>query len=774
MLYSFVLGEWSQCNVTCGEGVRTRTVECKIYFTSSKRTEILPDDQCYSEKPTSIETCSLDPCPSFSHSSSSSSSSSSFTKRHGNFASRELTQKNSLSLTSKAAGSSGKTIYLQETLEKNRLQDEDEDEDDDEDDVVERKGKELRQQEVEEQQQQQQQAQAQQQLQLKATNSEGKNSQLQFEWRTNGFTPCSASCLGGKKNLYKDLLHVVLWYLLLSLLLLLLLMLMSKVSYFGRFFPSLTGIQESIIECIRTFDQQVVVPYLCDISSKPDSVTKTCNDIPCPPRSVEIVVYICFYCVFLCGSFTQVTLFIALSSHRLTLASFIFFICFRWKFSEWSNCSTNCGSGHQHRTVECIHEVTRGHENTIIVPDSKCTLPIPKTKRFCNVTNCTPKWLTEPWSTCSKKCGGIGYMIRSVICVNEYNGKNVPIDNNLCKNNLKPSTKKSCNNGPCSGSNLPYDSQSKYSISHKNGNNYSYNNNNNKNHNHNHNNKLIVSSNDDIYVQQEKLKRVTLKVGGKAVLFEGTTVKIRCPRKKSHNKVEWSKDRRRLNYTNHIQLTPKYALRIKNLHQSDAGIYTCTVGSSQGSIKIALHSNEILNKKLSYSPQLPSLDLFNNNNNNNISTVLQQHHGKSVTSFSNVDSIPTEVSNEVSIRSFDFSTSETRYVSDERQEIGEFDQTYNISISGNVHPSSSSSSTDYTSIFYYGIEKVVQGFARSSASSRTSLTLPHFFQLLLTPITCTLENVFSTLFLLTTNTSSYIEFNTFYYSNHFTCANFFT
>lgn len=479
-----------------------------------------------------------------------------------------------------------------------------------------------------------------------------------------------------------------------------------------------------------------------------------------------------FYSFSPTASFTQVTLFIA-SPHSQCTESFylpLLLICFRWRVSEWSNCSTNCGSGHQHRTVECIHEVTRGHENTIILPESKCPLPVPKSKRFCNIVNCTAKWITEPWSNCNRKCGSTGTMIRSVLCVRQINGQNVPVDHNLCTS-VKPASKKSCNHGSCYNSYEPKIGASGGLLHHKSGK----------------TSKLIVSSNDALYIQQEPIKRVTVKVGGKAVLFEGTTVKIRCPRKKSPHKVEWSKDRRKLNYTSHIQLTPKFALRIKNLKASDAGIYTCTVGPSQASIIITLKSTESISmKKQHYS----NGDLLQN-----VNTSKSTFNKVPFSSAS--DSLTTEVSNEVSIRSFDFSTLETRYVSDERQEIGEFDQVSNVtSNSGNgndaddvdvVNNSPSITSTnDYASIFYYGIERVVQGFARSSASSRlkssssslTTTTLPqvNFFQLLLTPFTCALERVLPTtstlLIYLTTNTC-HLQFNIFHLTlKYFTDAAF--
>lgn len=69
-----------------------------------------------------------------------------------------------------------------------------------------------------------------------APESSGKT----YSWKQQGFTHCSASCLG--------------------------------------------GVQESIINCVRDDDQKVVVPLLCTDETRPENLIRTCNDQPCPPR----------------------------------------------------------------------------------------------------------------------------------------------------------------------------------------------------------------------------------------------------------------------------------------------------------------------------------------------------------------------------------------------------------------------------------------------------------------------------------------------------------
>lgn len=61
-----------------------------------------------------------------------------------------------------------------------------------------------------------------------------------YIWKEQGYTSCSASCLG--------------------------------------------GVEELIINCVREDTGKVVSPFLCSPETKPEARIRTCNDRPCPPR----------------------------------------------------------------------------------------------------------------------------------------------------------------------------------------------------------------------------------------------------------------------------------------------------------------------------------------------------------------------------------------------------------------------------------------------------------------------------------------------------------
>ena len=262
----------------------------------------------------------------------------------------------------------------------------------------------------------------------------------------------------------------------------------------------------------------------------------------------------------------------------------------RWKVSEFGRCSKTCGGGIQTRNVVCIHEITRGSENTIQVRPEMCPIPVPPSKRSCNTHACPIKWVTGDWSDCTSNCGS-GLQTRIIKCVQEdHDGRSVTVANEVCDGLKRPEDTQICvgnkvcanrpmlpvvptMNGP-TGVNQRLKPQSNYRDK----------------------NSLIVSSPDTVYTQDSPLKRLSIKIGGKAVVFEGTNLKIRCPRKKSAMDnvlfpVTWFKDNRPIKYSHLVGLTAKQSLRIKKIKLTDAGIYKCSVGASSATLAISVKSD---------------------------------------------------------------------------------------------------------------------------------------------------------------------------------------
>lgn len=134
-------------------------------------------------------------------------------------------------------------------------------------------------------------------------------------------------------------------------------------------FIFLTGVQESLILCVRDGDQKPASPFLCPQDARPEALIRTCNDHPCPPR---------------------------------------------WNYSDFQPCTKSCGVGFQTREVNCIHEVTRGGTNTVIVPNNMCPQPPPIDRQYCNVLDCPIRWHTTEWT---KACN---WELQTSYCTENY------------------------------------------------------------------------------------------------------------------------------------------------------------------------------------------------------------------------------------------------------------------------------------------------------------------------------------------------------------------
>lgn len=155
------------------------------------------------------------------------------------------------------------------------------------------------------------------------------------------------------------------------------------------------------------------------------------------------------------------------------------------------------------------------------------------------------RWKISEWSKCSKSCGG-GEKTRKVDC-KQVMAQNHTVDRptNMCPT-PKPLEKKPCNTKSCAFESDRPD---------------------------------ISVTNTTFKQHDPKKDKVTVKVGGAAILFTGTTVKIKCPVKRfDRTKIIWKKDQVVLEQNKKFKNSKKGALRIQNLSLRDMGTYTCVAG----------------------------------------------------------------------------------------------------------------------------------------------------------------------------------------------------
>ncbi|XP_053211424.1 LOW QUALITY PROTEIN: ADAMTS-like protein 1 [Panonychus citri] len=297
---------------------------------------------------------------------------------------------------------------------------------------------------------------------------------VNYYWQDSGYTECSASCLGGT--------------------------------------------QENIIQCIRDNDTMIVSQYLCNIEEKPESITKTCNDHPCPPR---------------------------------------------WTTTDFGPCSKPCGAGVQIREVKCIHEVTRGFENALHVPHDRCIEPKPIEERVCNEDPCPTSSPIDKVSQ-GNKCKGENCLIegkKKRKCSKDRSSLSNSHPSK-CNKKKKKSKHTDCKSGKC---------KSKHGGGTESDNN-------------------TIDPYGQPFIQTQNEKKVSLRIGGTAIIHEGTILKIRCPRRKMENDllpdIEWTKNDFAINYDDKISLTRLGALKIHDVDFTDSGTYTCAYGNTKLSMTV--------------------------------------------------------------------------------------------------------------------------------------------------------------------------------------------
>uniref|UniRef100_A0A674GUB8 ADAM metallopeptidase with thrombospondin type 1 motif 12 n=1 Tax=Taeniopygia guttata TaxID=59729 RepID=A0A674GUB8_TAEGU len=107
--------------------------------------------------------------------------------------------------------------------------------------------------------------------------------------------------------------------------------------------------------------------------------------------------------------------------------------CLQWRLEPWSECSRTCGGGQQKRHISCPRE---GHCDWTKRPDAIAS---------CNRQPCT-QWIHQAWSPCAVSCGG-GIQQRVVRCMNTET--NETEDDSMCVDKAKPTKYQKCHLQEC-------------------------------------------------------------------------------------------------------------------------------------------------------------------------------------------------------------------------------------------------------------------------------------------------------------------------------------
>uniref|UniRef100_A0A8C9U8H2 ADAMTS like 3 n=1 Tax=Serinus canaria TaxID=9135 RepID=A0A8C9U8H2_SERCA len=227
--------------------------------------------------------------------------------------------------------------------------------------------------------------------------AEGFPHTVTYDWEYIGFTPCSATCLGGT--------------------------------------------QEAIAMCLHVDTKQGVSETLCDKSKRPPPMTRTCNTKLCPPRWQSGA---WSRCSASCGVGIQSR---AVSCQQPGAPAPAAHLCKdpkppslqacnqidcppAWHAEEWQQCSRTCGGGIQTRRVSCKQLLTDG--SFLKHPDDTCQEPKLPTSKACAKVDCPPHLTASFLSQCSVSCG-VGIQRRKLACQNlTAKGQYVTLNGSMC------------------------------------------------------------------------------------------------------------------------------------------------------------------------------------------------------------------------------------------------------------------------------------------------------------------------------------------------------
>ncbi|XP_011809249.1 PREDICTED: ADAMTS-like protein 3 isoform X1 [Colobus angolensis palliatus] len=356
-----------------------------------------------------------------------------------------------------------------------------------------------------------------------------EDSEMTYDWEYAGFTPCTATCLGGH--------------------------------------------QEAIAVCLHIQTQQTVNDSLCDMVHRPPAMSQACNTEPCPPRW-----HMGSWgpCSATCGVGIQTRDVYCLhpgetpappeecrdeKPHALQACSQ--FDCPPgWHIEEWQQCSRTCGGGTQNRRVTCRQLLTDG--SFLNLSDELCQGPKASSHKSCARTDCPPHLAVGDWSKCSVSCG-VGIQRRKQVCQRlTAKGRRVPLSEMMCRDLPGLPLVRSCQMPECS----KIKSEMKTKLGEQG---------------------PQILSVQRVYIQTREEKRINLTIGSRAYLLPNTSVIIKCPvRRFQKSLIQWEKDGHCLQNSKRLGITKSGSLKIHSLATPDIGVYRCIAGSAQETVVLKL------------------------------------------------------------------------------------------------------------------------------------------------------------------------------------------
>ncbi|XP_028838273.1 ADAMTS-like protein 1 isoform X2 [Denticeps clupeoides] len=223
------------------------------------------------------------------------------------------------------------------------------------------------------------------------------------------------------------------------------------------------GMQEAVVICLNKQTQEVSDEGLCERTRRPPELVQACNIEPCPPRWDTGP---WSSCSAICGvglrtravkcilrlHHSNNTQMVQDEECNLPKPSLVQ-ACNRfdcppsWYPREWGQCSRSCGGGTKKREVLCKQRMADG--SVLELPDTFCPTSSPPTLQPCGQTDCPPQWVPTDWSECSATCGE-GTQRLLVVCQRlNKNGQYETLMPDACDSSPRPGTVRVCLLLPC-------------------------------------------------------------------------------------------------------------------------------------------------------------------------------------------------------------------------------------------------------------------------------------------------------------------------------------